>query len=525
MVATGCGGGGSGGSGRSEDTWTLMVYLDGDNNLEEQALADFNEMEAALAHDGVQIVALFDRSSSYTTACGNWTDTRLYEVSHDTNPSAFSSRRLEDPDGLGITLNEPVELNMGSGETLKKFVAFCKKAYPADRTALILWDHGSGWLPPKHDGQSPISRAVAYDEESKSDALSMKEIAWALNGEKVDLLGFDACLMADMEVAWEVKDVADFMVASQALEPGSGWNYTEFLNRFNGLPAESKGPVGLGTSIAETYLAEAEQDRALTLSLFDLTKIEPLRDAVDALSTEIQNCGDGMERVTRARIGVLDFNDKIAVDLRHFAELLGGDSKLLPRIDDALKDFVRVNVVNASKKSCGVSIYFPVFGSDGMVYDRYKAENLSFLRASTWDEGLAEYNAKCLKIYLKTLPGHKGLDTTLSVYTNNGGFTAFYAGNDDIDSNAGNRFSKLHIPVVRGETYWVLISRVGTWSSKQSAYWIYAGETELSGSQGSVSSDSEMDNHAKNARPLSLGNKEGHLLPKDDVDWVKITIP
>jgi len=103
---------------------TLMVYLDGDNNLEEFAIDDFNEMEAVnLADTGIDIIVLADRVPDEDTSNGNWTNTRLYKINYDTNgyDSTIISERLS---GMGLTTTGNEELNMGDEATLSNFINF-----------------------------------------------------------------------------------------------------------------------------------------------------------------------------------------------------------------------------------------------------------------------------------------------------------------------------------------------------------------------------------------------------------------
>ncbi|WP_300672955.1 clostripain-related cysteine peptidase [Desulfoluna sp.] len=369
-------------------SWTVMVYLDGDNNLEEWALADFNEMEAAATDENLHLIVLFDRSPYHSEAQGDWEGTRLYKIRHDTDTSSMSSVRLTDSVGLGLAGDESDELNMGRSETLRQFVSFCKEAYPSDYTALILWDHGSGWAPSGADTAKVGTKFIAIDDASSGDALSMKEVADALSGQPVDLLGFDACLMAEAEVAWELRDSARYMVASEMLEPSTGWNYTDFLNRFAGVSGVKKTPEVLGRIISETYL-EGGGDMGLSLSVTDLKALPSLGAAVDALALEMMALGP--EAVTSARNEIPDYNDDTCVDLRRFAEALGVSSETRTVLGAALSRAVIVNGATNLDEICGLSIYFPLFGVSSGQYGDYTSLNLDFVDDTEWAGALRDY--------------------------------------------------------------------------------------------------------------------------------------
>lgn len=530
----GCGGGGGSDSG---PTWTIMVYLDGDNNLETEALNDFNEMELARFSSRTKVVVLFDRSDKvgggYTTAQGGWSDTRLYEILPDSNSAAISSKRLEDPDGLGITLDGTRELNMGSGETLKRFVAFGKQAYPAEKTALIVWNHGSGWVPPPADGEPWVTRAVAYDGESKNDALTMVEIAGALEGQSVDFLGFDACLMAEAEVAWELKDSASYMLASQGLEPSAGWNYTAFLNDFTNLSDEGKTPVGLAGAIAKSYMADTYSGIPLTLSLFDLKGLSPLMDAINDLGTTITESGAGKDSVTRARSDAASYNDKMVVDLLHFAKALKGADDVAD-VTDALSKAIVRNWAQQEEAACGVSLYFPIFGFNDGYFEDYTSALTAFSKGSSWDEALLSYKEDCRYWYVETF-GPTSLsvlpDTFIRLYAPNG--SSAYAENDNKPGTSVTFLSGLKVPVASGSTYHVKITQkdqgVFIPSTQKTGYYVYASETQVAYPDGDFPitdpEESQEDDTAQQAKSLTPGIPMPGFISAGDTDWVRFAVP
>ena len=122
----------------SQTGWTIMVYIAGDNNLSIAGINDLNEMEGAM--DGVpsNVIVLIDE-------LGN-NNTNAYEVEYDwygPDNSAIVSTEIRLSD---INSSWSNELNMGSCQTLEDFASWCINNYPANKYALVLWDHGSGWL-------------------------------------------------------------------------------------------------------------------------------------------------------------------------------------------------------------------------------------------------------------------------------------------------------------------------------------------------------------------------------------------
>ncbi|MET0101330.1 MAG: clostripain-related cysteine peptidase [Sedimenticola sp.] len=255
--------------------WTILVYLDGDNDLEPFALSDLNEMEAGLPDSGVEVIALVDRAEGFEEGFGNWTGARVYRLRRDNDPKALNSEILQE---LG-------EINMGDPNTLRDFVSAALKRYPARHHALVLWDHGGGWQHMAIDHKAPGT-------EEGHDGLSLPEVGTALHQamaaspvERLDIVGFDMCLMAQLETAYELKDIADVLVASQAVEPGDGWPYDRIL------PAFGKGTLGtrrLAGEIVDAYgkFYAERKELVATQSAIDLRSVDAVAKALDRLSSE-----------------------------------------------------------------------------------------------------------------------------------------------------------------------------------------------------------------------------------------------
>ena len=179
--------------------------MNADNNLEQAGLTDINEMEQAASSDQVNIIAQIDRAGD--------TARRLL-IRPDNDADTISSELVAE---LG-------EVNMGDPLALADFIAWGAANYPANRYALIMWDHGAGW------------NGIAFDSDTadfgEPDFLSLGDLTGALTQalpqtdvDKLDLIGFDACLMGQFDVFQTLAPFADFAVGSEELTPGQGWDY------------------------------------------------------------------------------------------------------------------------------------------------------------------------------------------------------------------------------------------------------------------------------------------------------------
>ncbi|MGN0413265.1 MAG: clostripain-related cysteine peptidase [Lachnospiraceae bacterium] len=192
-------------------------------------------------------------------------------------------RWLYNSEGLQL-LEEQETTNMGDAQTLYDFLAFANANYPAEKVAVTFWNHGGGSV-----------NGAAFDEIHDLDSLDLAEMyqafdaIWPANTEDpaLELVGFDTCLMATVDVAAVFQNFARYLVASEEVEPGNGWYYSGWL----GALAENPDMNGeeLGIAICNSYYEGCEavgtQDQT-TLSVTNLTKLTPLLEAYESFGQE-----------------------------------------------------------------------------------------------------------------------------------------------------------------------------------------------------------------------------------------------
>ena len=261
--------------------WTFIVYQDADNNIEAAGVHDFNEMEVVGSTNNVNIVVQFDRSKDYDTTNGDWTTAKRFLVQKDDLNGEFVSQEVMD---IG-------EVDMGDPNTLENFTVWAIDNYPAQKYALDIWDHGGAFYGAAWD-DDPNGTPI---EGREDDWLSMPDISYALSnitkhlGRKIDILGFDACLMADFDVLYQVRHYTDYIVASGYVEPGEGWPYELILTKLVDNP--QMGPTELGKIICDDYIDsytnrenDPQDTTALTMALFDSVKIGELGHQLDVMA-------------------------------------------------------------------------------------------------------------------------------------------------------------------------------------------------------------------------------------------------
>ncbi|HII40500.1 MAG TPA: hypothetical protein HA326_04705 [Thermoplasmata archaeon] len=337
----------------STAAWTVMVYLDGDNNLDPDAHVDMAEMAAVGSTASVNVVVLLDEFDG---------PANLLKVN-------LGGSQIVN----GFPLNGK-EADMGDGATLATFVDFVVAKFPARHYLLDLWDHGDDF------------RGFAWDDHPYadgslgSDFMTHTEIINALAGHHFDVLAFDGCVMSNLEVAYEyaARGVsADYLVASEEYIPNQGFAYDTILGPLVANP--SMDGYALAKAIVDSYVAYYDGGGwQVGLSVIKLAEAPTLVGAVFDLASALEanmpayrDCiGEGRGA---AHLGWSMYGWEAFVDFPTWAttvrSCLGPDAWLGPLFDgvDAGLASAVLYVRNAHaldvKGAGGVGVFYP--GSEG----------------------------------------------------------------------------------------------------------------------------------------------------------------
>jgi hypothetical protein len=341
---------------KGKASWTILVYLAGDNNLDGAGTTDLMEMKKVGSSASINVVAQFDRASGKGTS-------KRYVLRKGTTLAADIVADLG-------------ETNTGDPAVLKDFLTWGIKTYPAQHTLAVLWNHGAGWddsnlfagdyfsgaTPPSvvHKGytfdakgsvtaKAPLarkkqaaavplaqaraairrgqralfrttvetmvkSRAIAFDEQARDylDNNEMKKVLLdikTLLGRKLDILGFDACLMSMLEVGYQVKGGAAYTVGSQEEEPNNGWPYDRILTALAKNPAMA--PADLAKAIVTQYLSSYGANSGVTFSATDLGHVGSVAAAVSGLGaalTQAMTDAQQFSAIQSVRGGVQEYS-------------------------------------------------------------------------------------------------------------------------------------------------------------------------------------------------------------------------
>jgi len=271
--------------------WTVIVYMAADNDLESAAIADLKELEAVnYGNAPVSVLVLLDRSPYYDMTNGDWSDTRLFEVKYDSSgiSSTIKSVRLDCPE-LGLSVNGETELNTADPAVLSKLIDFAARAYPAEKYALFVWGHGTGW---RGGGAPAAQKAVAFDDTS-GQYMTLPAFGKAVEGKGLSVIGFDTCYGALLEVAYQIKNDAELFIGSEGPVMSGGWDYATLFSEFLSKPALSV--EDLGNSIQLQFTKQYKSTTGATISQIKLSEVNNLFDkfnkfagiTADAIETQL----------------------------------------------------------------------------------------------------------------------------------------------------------------------------------------------------------------------------------------------
>lgn len=410
--------------------WTMLIYAQANNSLSKFAHRNFADMATIGSNRNLNVLVQWYQPGQQ----GIW----RYQI---------NKGRMD----LDECITQPTDGN--KAQDLVDSMEWAVKKYPAKKYCLILWNHGMGIVDPlwgnsiqmiqpkmmKNNPRIQIAgltqaapaqpkfqkiekkaaknhhRGILFNENSRTymtnQVLSqaLEEIKTrVLNNRKIDLLGMDACLMAMIEVGYQVRNYASYMVGSQEVELASGWAYQPLLQK---LTTASLTPAQFAQEIVTNYQnLYKNKIQFYTQSAIDLEKIALLKDSIDAVVHDIVVCKEldpanfaGI--IKKARNNCIQFSTQSYIDLHSFfSEVLSqvtttyanrAQAKRLHPLTDAtakLKESLTLSmqildsvvIANTSGRYLsnvkGLSIYYPQTGT-GIDNSYGKTE---FAQDSSW---------------------------------------------------------------------------------------------------------------------------------------------
>lgn len=419
--------------------WTIMHYTAVDNDLEGAAFNDYYEMELTGSGDGVNIVTQLDRAEGYETRWGDWTDTRRFFIEQRDalplldaaqkrqvveaflNAQGYNTQGLDDNSlnaiyenlNLGVDFRQtPVEelgeVDMSDPQALYDFIVWAVTNYPAEHYLLVIGSHGAGW------------RGIGPDYGNDKSNLDLPEISEALGVaretlgiDKFDIVGFDACLMAVTDVALMLEPHAEYVLFSQEVIPGNGWEYTNAINAMKANPDWDAFQVG--SAFVDTYMAYYAGPGGRTkvgLSLVETAALPDLLNSLEGFAATVS--ADTVELLSAlgsARNNSQVFGTSLGdradtysyVDLRDFMTLFSVQTTITEEAFNAAQEVIAAydravvySLADAKLPAAtGLAIYLPstppIYEAYGGDYPASAPENFSF-----WQDYLVQFYSTIL---------------------------------------------------------------------------------------------------------------------------------
>ncbi len=405
--------------------WLFIVYMAADNNLHYFAWSNIKQMASLGSNEQVKIVVQLQEP-------GAQKKTQRYLI--EQNKALLLN---QDQVAAGQ------KLDSGSAQTLIDFCSDAIDRFPARHVALIFWNHGTGCLDPlrsrvlcinEHFRLNPVNmmlelnrsdafvdsidqglRAICFDETYHS-YLSNQKIMHALQeickkrGGKLDIIGLDACMMQMLEVGTLLQPYAHYMVGSQEVELGAGWNYKHILAPF---AERALTPAELSSHIVASYQKVYSRiTHDYTLSAINLDALPVLERAVNDVGAQLTTCLDfqinhSVKRTLaqcRSKRMCTHFDEPSYVDLGHVCQnilstigqfsvnahqdAVAGVRAGVQQVLALLPQVIFANVVGKNLPGAtGLSIYFP----ENRMHTSYP--QAPFAQQNKWMQMLARFLA------------------------------------------------------------------------------------------------------------------------------------
>jgi len=239
--------------------WTVMIYLDGDNSGESAAIDRFLEIASVGSSDNVNVLVQLDRSTAIDTRFGNWAGAKRFLVTPNMTPTAENAVKT-----LGT-------VDMGNPATLSSFIVWAEANYPANHSMLILSSSDfEFWVGENRDR---LWVDLVHDALSTSGP--------------VTLLGLDCNVLGGLELAYELRNLADVLVGPELLAQLDGWPYGIILANLVFDP--TMDPKTLGAAMISAYGAKYLNAPATAEVAIDMAKVPALAGAVNGLAGAMLN--------------------------------------------------------------------------------------------------------------------------------------------------------------------------------------------------------------------------------------------
>ncbi len=318
---------------------TVIVYMAADNDLSNAAFDNINEMEAAFTGEDKNLLVFMDLG---------FEQSHVIKITHDEtdeviSPTIFSYRNQ----------------NSANPDVLQMVIEDITTLYPSSESyGLILWSHGTGWLPALE-----TTKTKSFGRDGRSE-MDIKDLEKALPDNTFDYIIFDACLMGSVEVAYQIRHKTSYVLASPTEILARGFPYENIIAPlFDQNENTQQRLESIASEYMDYYKSESGRRQSASMSLIKTDALDRLASITRQLlnSYGLQKW-DYKHNYTQ-RLDVLE--SPLTFDFRDFLYNNYSDAALAA-IDQQLsstvlykahtEEFIGIYSIN---NFCGLSCYIP----------------------------------------------------------------------------------------------------------------------------------------------------------------------
>ena len=266
---------------------------------------------------------------------------------------------------------------------MRSVLETARRSFPSIHYGLVYSSHGNGWIPADYSGES-IDMSIApswigaqYDGSSRNrKSLDINQLRDAIPF-RLDYIAFDACLMGGVEVAYELKDMCDYIVASPTEVLSYGFSYPDMAAR---LLADGEPDL---QGLCEDYFNMcASSGSYATIGLYDCSKMQALAD----VSKDIFEAHrDEVMKVNPWNVQSYNYSFTYNYDFRDYVKALGASPEEMQALDRALDELVIYK--NATPYFLSTPIDAERFSGIGSYIPTESRSTLnSYFRETAWNE-------------------------------------------------------------------------------------------------------------------------------------------
>ena len=379
--------------------WTFLVYIAAQNNLSRFVDLNINQMVAVGQTANHNVLLQVDREGENT----------------------IKRMKLDGKTLKTVEELKPIQETIsGTPESLFECAKWGIKEAPAKNLALIIWNHGSGYLDPEVWRNFSEQKGIAFNDKYHT-YITSPQLESTLNkinkellgGKKIAILGFDACLMGGAEITSLAQESSRYLVASEEVAPGRGWNYELMFKGFteNKTIPDQFSAKNISQMLVKEYQKEYEETHPkFTLSAIDLSGIAVAEMAVEKLIAKIistikgkkgKNLSKLVREIRNSRKLTTTFHDTNYIDLFHFIQSLKEglpkiskhfDKQTIYELENLASEAEKALAITVIEKTSaeflpkaqGLSVYFPALKLKPDYQDS------SFAKKTMWHKMLSE---------------------------------------------------------------------------------------------------------------------------------------